>query len=108
MKESDNEEGNLCRACGSGHLADRDCARAGGECYEHVPANPVRGEQQLTATPPAALGGRRSMEAAMIGTFLVSVAALVIAVLGCAWVKPVASRDDLGAADADNWQRRAK
>jgi hypothetical protein len=34
------------------------------------------------------------MEAAMIGTFLVSVAALVIAVLGCAWVKP---RDELRA-----------
>jgi hypothetical protein len=28
------------------------------------------------------------MEAAMIATFLISVAALVIAVLGCAWVKP--------------------
>jgi hypothetical protein len=29
------------------------------------------------------------MEAAMIGTFLVSVVALVIAVLCCAWAKPV-------------------
>jgi hypothetical protein len=28
------------------------------------------------------------MEAAMITTFLVSVAALIIAVLGCAWAKP--------------------
>jgi hypothetical protein len=30
----------------------------------------------------------------MIGTILISVAALLIAVLGCAWVKPVAPREE--------------
>jgi hypothetical protein len=35
------------------------------------------------------------MEAVMMATFLVILAALVIAVLGCAWVGPInAERDD--------------
>ena len=43
-------------------------------------------------TAPAACSGRLPLEAAMIATFLIAVAALIIAVLGCAWLKPVALR----------------
>jgi hypothetical protein len=42
------------------------------------------------------------MEAAMIGTLLVCLAALVIAVLGCAWVAP----NEIRQADELNRRRR--
>jgi hypothetical protein len=45
------------------------------------------------------------MEAAMIGTFLVSVAALIIAVLGCAWAKPIGVRESHHDAVSGDWIR---
>jgi hypothetical protein len=45
------------------------------------------------------------MEAAMIGTFLVSVAALIIAVLGCAWVKPIEARESHHDTVSGDWIR---
>ena len=42
----------------------------------------------------------------MIGTFLVAVAALVVAILGCAWAKPVGVKDSHHHAPALRWTRR--
>jgi len=39
------------------------------------------------AAPAMAMAGQ-PMEAAMVGTFLVCLGALVIAILGCAWIGP--------------------
>ncbi|HME27178.1 MAG TPA: hypothetical protein VKI44_38630 [Acetobacteraceae bacterium] len=41
----------------------------------------------------------------MIGTFLIAVAALIIAVLGCAWAKPVGLRETHHETAADDWTR---
>jgi hypothetical protein len=38
----------------------------------------------------------------MIGTVLIAMAALVIAVLGCAWVKPVGLREGHHTTTADD------
>ena len=42
----------------------------------------------------------------MIGTFLVAVAALIVAILGCAWAKPVGVKDSHHHAPALRWTRR--
>lgn len=39
----------------------------------------------------------------MVATFLVSVAALIIAVIGCAWVKPAGSREDECDTADEDW-----
>lgn len=39
----------------------------------------------------------------MVATFLVSVAALIIAILGCAWVKPAGSSEDVYDAADEDW-----
>jgi hypothetical protein len=44
----------------------------------------------------------------MIGTFLVAVAALVVAILGCAWAKPVGVKDSHHHVPALRWTRRRK
>jgi hypothetical protein len=61
-----------------------------------------RREQQLTATAPTARDGRLLKEEAMIGTVLIAVAALVIAVLGCAWAKPIGLRGGHHTTAADD------
>ena len=42
----------------------------------------------------------------MIGTFLVAVAALIVAILGCAWAKPVGVKDSHHHAHGLRWTRR--
>ena len=39
----------------------------------------------------------------MVATFLVSVAALIIAIIGCAWVKPAGSREDENVTADEDW-----
>jgi hypothetical protein len=53
----------------------------------------------------AELANRLPEEAAMIGTLLVSVAALIIAILGCALVKPVEATKRHHDAIDDDWTR---
>ena len=42
----------------------------------------------------------------MIGTFLVAVAALIVAILGCAWAKPVGVRESHRHTPTLRWTRR--
>ena len=42
----------------------------------------------------------------MIETFLVAVAALIVAILGCAWAKPVGVKDSQRHAAGLRWPRR--
>jgi hypothetical protein len=42
----------------------------------------------------------------MIGTILISAAALLVAVLGCAWLKPVAPREEHRCAGRPDRPRR--
>jgi hypothetical protein len=42
----------------------------------------------------------------MIGTFFVAMTALVVAILGCAWAKPVGIKDSSRRAPGLRWTRR--
>jgi hypothetical protein len=42
----------------------------------------------------------------MLGTFLVAVAALIVAILGCAWAKPVGVKERHHQTAGLRWTRR--
>ena len=66
------------------------------------PPTPNAGSNSSTQRRGPLSAADSPMEAVMVGTFLIILAALVIAVLGCACVGPI----DVGRADGPTRQRR--
>jgi hypothetical protein len=89
IKETGYEEGNLCGTCGSWLLTGRDRSRTDRKRFQgvSVPGEPEQRRPVKVAAPAVAMAGQ-PMEAAMVGTLLVCLGALVIAILGCAWIGP--------------------